>query len=126
MHVHFTYLHVPKTPQLDQVIERHIQKLEKLLAHFSPDLVHLRGALESNGTHSNTVCSLNLALPTGQIHARQEGKNLMTDLQACFSHLNQQLKKHKEGLRREEDWKRQRGPSRTRVEAKKPVASRKK
>ena len=108
MQVHFSYHNVPRTPQMDKVIETHLQKLETLLARFSPDLVHLHGVIEANGAHQNRVCSLNLSLPTGQLHARQEGSNSMTDLQACFNHLIDQLKKHKETLRREGVWHKER------------------
>jgi ribosomal subunit interface protein len=108
MQVHFSYQNVPRTPQMDKVIQTQIQKLDKLLERFQPDLVHLHGMLESNGAHKNRVCSLNLALPTGQIHARQEGGDLLTDLQACFDHLVDQLKKHKQVLRREAEWRKPR------------------
>lgn len=108
MHVHFTYQNVPRTPQLEKVIQRHVRKLEKLLVRFAPDLVRLHGSLESNAAHQNTVCSLHLSLPTAQLHARQEGGNLLADLQACFNHLDEQVKKHKRALRREEEWKRRR------------------
>ena len=108
MHIHFTYQHVPRTPRLEKVIERHVQKLGKLLVRFAPDLVHLHGGLESNGKHQNTVCSINLSLPTVQLHAREEGGNLLTDLQACFNHIGEQVKRHKRALRREEAWKRRR------------------
>jgi ribosomal subunit interface protein len=108
MHVHLTYLHAPRTPQLDKVIQSRLSKLEKLLEHFSSDLVQLHGALESNTARKNSTCSLNLSLPTAQIHAREEGINLLTNVQACFDHLEEQLKKHKRGLRREEVWKRRR------------------
>jgi ribosome-associated translation inhibitor RaiA len=93
---------------MEKLIERHVQKLGKLLVRFAPDLVHLHGGLESNGAHHNTVCSLNLSLPTVQLHAREEGGNLLTDLQACFNHIAEQVKKHKRALRREEAWKRRR------------------
>ena len=106
MQIHFSYHNVPRTPQTDRVIQKNLQKLDKLLSHFAPDLVHLHGTLESNGTHKNTTCSLNLALPTGQLHARQEAGNLLKDLQTCFNQLVAQLKKHKDGLRREDDWRR--------------------
>ena len=112
MQVHFSYHNVPRTTQMDQVIQKNLQKLEKLLSHFAPDLVHLHGTLESNGAHKNTVVSLNLSLPTGQLHSRQQKGNLLKDLQACFSQLVDQLKKHKETLRHEDAWRRER-PKRT-------------
>ena len=112
MQIHFSYHNVPRTTPLDKVIQSRIQKLEKLLVRFAPDLVHLHGMLESNGKHKYSVCSLNLALPTGQIHSREEGSNVLTDLQSCFDHLEGQLKKHKQALRREESWRRE-GAKRT-------------
>jgi ribosome-associated translation inhibitor RaiA len=108
MQVHFSYHNVPRTTPLDKVIQAQIRKLDKLLIKFSPDLVHLHGLLEANSKRKNTVCSLNLALPTGQLHTRQEGENLLADLQAAFDHLIDQVKKHKRGLRREEEWHRKR------------------
>lgn len=112
MLVHFTYHHVVRNPQLDKTIQSHVRKLEKLLSRFSPDLIHLHGALESNAAHQNLVCSLHLSLPTAQLHARQEGGNVLTDLQACFDHLLEQVKKHKRALRREEAWRRRRPKAR--------------
>lgn len=112
MQVHFSYHNVSRTAPLDEAIQKNIQKLEKFLVHFSPDLVHLHGTLESNAAHKNTVVSLNLSLPTGQLHSREQTGNLTKDLQSCFNQLVDQLKKHKEGLRREESWRRER-PKRT-------------
>jgi ribosomal subunit interface protein len=107
MQVHFSYHNVPKTKQLDQVIQKNMKKLEKLLSHYSPDLVHLHGTLESNGARKNITVSLNLALPTGQLHSRESEGNLAKDIQACFNQLIDQLKKHKEALRREDTWRRE-------------------
>jgi ribosomal subunit interface protein len=104
MQVHFSYHNVPRTPQLDDVVQKNLKKLEKLLTHFSPDLVHLHGTLEANAAHKNSACSLNLSLPTGQIHARERNGVLLKDLQACFNELVAQLKKHKATLRREDEW----------------------
>ena len=112
MQVHFSYHNVPRTAPLDNAIQKNVHKLEKFLSHFAPDLVHLHGTLESNAAHKNTVVSLNLSLPTGQLHSRQQAGNLMKDLQSCFSQLVDQLKKHKEALRREDSWRREH-PKRT-------------
>ena len=112
MQIHFSYHNVPRTTQLDNLIQKNLKKLDKLLLHYSPDLVHLHGTLESNGAHKNTAVSLNLALPTGQLHSRQKEGNLLKDVQACFSQLVDQLKKHKEALRHEDAWRREH-PKRT-------------
>ena len=108
MHVHFSYQHVAHDPRLNKAIESHVRKLDKFLARYSPDLIHLHGALEFTAAHKGPVCSLNLWLPTAQIHATQESGSALTALQACFNQLLEQVKKHKPLLRREGVWKRRR------------------
>ena len=108
MHVHFSYHHVSRNPQLDHAVDSHVEKLKKLLIRFSPDLVHLRGILEFNSPHHEAVCSLNLWLPTARIHARESGASLLAVVQACFNELLEQVKRHKRVLRREGVWKRRR------------------
>jgi ribosome-associated translation inhibitor RaiA len=108
MQVHFTYHNIARNPQLDKAVQTHIAKLEKLLVKFAPDLVHLHGVLESNPKRQNTACTLNLSLPAAQLHTRQQGENILTDLQGCFDHLVEQVKKHKQALRREAAWHRRR------------------
>ena len=108
MQVHFSYHNVARTPQLDKMIQRNIQKLDKHLSHFAPDLVHLHGTLESNGAHKNTLVSLHLSLPTAQLHSREKDGNLLKDVQECFTQIVDQLKKHKHALRGEADWRKDR------------------
>lgn len=109
MHVEFSYHHVVRNPQLDKAVDTGVQKLETLLARFSPDLIHLHGLLEYNTSHPpRPVCSLNLWLPTAQLHSRQENGTVLDALQACFNQLVGQVKKHKQVLRREGVWKRRR------------------
>ncbi|MBI4463929.1 MAG: hypothetical protein HY647_04420 [Acidobacteria bacterium] len=108
MRVHFGYQHVSQNPQMDKAIRQHVTKLERLLKRFSPDLIHLHGLIEYNAAHQGPACSLNLWLPTAQLHARHEGGTPLTAIQACFSHLTEQVKKHKQMLRREDVWKRRR------------------
>jgi len=108
MHVHFSYQHVVSNPQIEKATQMHVGKLRKLLARFSPDLIHLHGLLEFSAAHQGTVCSLNLWLPTAQLHVRKEGGTALTVLQICFMQLVEQVKKHKQVLRREDVWKRRR------------------
>ncbi len=108
MHVHFSYHHVSRNPQLDHAVDSHVQKLGKFLVRFSPDLVHLRGILEFNSPHHEAACSLNMWLPTARIHARESGASVLTVMQASFSELLEQVKRHKRVLRREGVWKRRR------------------
>ena len=108
MHVHFGYQHVSRNPQIDKTVHVHVGKLRKLLTRFSPDLIHLHGVLEFSAAHQGPVCSLNLWLPTAQLHVRKEGNTALTTLQSCFTQLLEQVKKHKQVLRREDVWKRRR------------------
>ena len=108
MHVHFSYHHVSRNTQLDHAVSSHVEKLEKLLIRFSPDLVHLRGILEFNSPRHEAVCSLNLWLPTARIHARESGGSVLVVLQASFNEVLEQVKRHKRVLRREGVWKRRR------------------
>ncbi|MBI1955450.1 MAG: hypothetical protein HYS38_03555 [Acidobacteria bacterium] len=108
MQVHWSYHHVTRNPQIEKAIHSCTRKLEKLLASFSPDLIHLHGVLEYNAAHQGQVCSLNLWLPTGQLHSREEGGTPLAVLKSCFDQLVEQAKKHKQVLRRESVWKRRR------------------
>ncbi|MBI4460742.1 MAG: hypothetical protein HY648_11885, partial [Acidobacteria bacterium] len=108
MQVHWSFHHVPRNPRIDKAIQSSTRKMEKLLERFSPDLVHLHGLLEYNAAHQGPVCSLNLWLPTGQLHSREESGTELAALKACFDQLIEQVKKHKQVLRRESVWKRRR------------------
>lgn len=108
MQVHFSYHHGSPNPQLEKIIDTHVRKLDQLLVRFSPDLVHLHGVIEFGTTKQGTICSLNLWLPTARLHAKERGKELSAALRASFDHVEEQVKKHKEVLRREGEWKRKR------------------
>lgn len=106
MQVHFAYHHVVRTKQIDSTIAIHIEKLELLLKHFSPDLIHLHGVLEYNEARNLPTCALNLSLPSGVLHARESSDSVLSTLQECYKELIRQVKKHKESLRREATWHR--------------------
>jgi len=108
MQVHFSYQHGSSTPQLEKIIQDNVAKLDQLLVRFSPDLVHLHGLIEFGTNAQVSTCSVNLWLPTAQLHATEQGRDLGVALRACFDHLKEQVKKHKEVLRREGEWKRKR------------------
>jgi len=108
MHVQFSFHHVSRNPQLDKAITSHVKKLEHLLTRFSPDLIRLHGIVELSAVKQGPICTLNLWLPTARLHAREAGGTSLTDLQKCFDQLIEQVKKHKQFLRREGVWKRRR------------------
>ena len=112
MNVHFTYK-LSKTPDLERVIDQQIQKLEKRLQVFRPDLVSLHGSVDE-GAKTGVVVSLNLRLPSGQIAARESADRAQAAIKACFEDLLEQLVKHKDHLRAEQKWPRTRRVGRTR------------
>ncbi len=108
MIVQFT-CQVPKTAELDALIQRSRQKLEQVLKFFAPELMQLHGRLARNSSREGVHCSLNLRLPTGQFASDAIAATAQSALREARADLLEQLKKHKEKLRLES---RPRRPSR--------------
>lgn len=85
-----------------------IQKLNRLLKRYSPDLVQLHGSLEKAPRKTEFSFSLHLTLPTGVLHATGVGGNVRMSLKAAFAEINAQVKKHQQKLRKDYIWKRKR------------------
>lgn len=98
MNVHISYK-TAKAPKFEKEFKHHIQKLQRRLQVFRPELVHLHGIVEQNSTREGTVVSLNLRLPSGQMAAQKSGPTAMAALKSCFTDLLSQLNKHKDQLR---------------------------
>lgn len=99
MHVHFSYKNTEKTEVLIKLINRRVAKVDKLLATFAHDLVHLHGSLERPSPREGFVTSLNLRLPIGQIYATEKGRAAQVSLRAAFDELERQVNKQKGLLR---------------------------
>lgn len=110
MNVQISYK-ISKTADLEKLINQQAEKLGRHLQVFRPDLVHLKGSVEEN-THEGMVVSLNLRLPSGQMAARESAPTIAVAVKAAFDDVIEQLKKHKELLRRHHQWPRGRGPER--------------
>lgn len=106
MNLHFSY-RAGKPSDLEKEIPQYVHKLERYLQAFRPDLVHLHGAVV-NGPPDSVGVSLNLRLPTGQLNAQESAATAAGAAKIAFDDLLQQLKKHKELLRSEHKWRRQR------------------
>ncbi len=109
MNVHISYK-ISKTPDLEKLINRQIERLNRYLQVFRPELVHLRGLVEENSVREGVVVSLNLRLPSGQMAAREPSVTATAAIKAAFDGLAEQLKKHKEQLRNQRTWPRRRVP----------------
>jgi ribosome-associated translation inhibitor RaiA len=88
--------------------QRHVLKLQKLLKRFAPDLVRLHADIEKRPRKENYIFSLNLAFPTGTLHATGEGAEVRTSVKTAFAEIEAQIKKHMALLRKDYEWKRKR------------------
>ena len=105
MNVHISYrLH--KTPAAEKDIQHQIEKLQKRLQVFRPELVHLKGMVEEVSAREGTSVSLNLRLPSGQMAAQTKAPTAAAAVKSAFEDLLQQVNKHKELLRSTHKWAR--------------------
>jgi len=107
MNVHVIYrLH--KNPTVEKDVQHQIEKLQKRLQVFRPDLVHLRAVVEEVSAREGTSVSLNLRLPSGQIAVQTKAPTPSTAVKNAFEDLLQQVSKHKDLLRSSHKWQRDR------------------
>jgi RNA polymerase sigma factor (sigma-70 family) len=97
MKVHVSYK-AGKTPDVERELQHQIQKLERRLRVFKPDLVNLHAIVDQESSRK-AGASLNLRLPSGQIAAQRSGENPLAAVKAAFADLLSQVTKHKELLR---------------------------
>lgn len=105
MNVHVSY-RLPKAPSVEKDVQHQIEKLEKRLQVFRPELVHLRGVVEDLSAREGTSVSLNLRLPSGQMAVQTKATTAQAAVKTAFEDLLQQLKKHKDLLRASHKWQR--------------------
>jgi RNA polymerase sigma factor (sigma-70 family) len=108
MNVHVSYK-VHKTPDIEKEISHQIEKIQKRLQVFRPELVHLKAVIEQNSLREGTLVSLNLRLPSGQLAAQAKAPSPTAAIKAVFDELMQQIGRHKELLRSSHKWRRWRG-----------------
>ncbi len=107
MNVHFSY-RLPKFPAVEKDVQRQIEKLQKRLQVFRPELVHLKGVVEQASPRAGITVSLNLRLPSGQMAAHAKAPTPTSAVKGAFEELLQQLGKHKDILRASHKWHRSR------------------
>jgi len=105
MNVHISYrLH--KTPAVEKDLQHQIEKLQKRLQVFRPELIHLKGMVEEISAREGTCVSLNLRLPSGQMAVQAKAATAAAAVKSAFEDLLQQVNKHKEILRSSHKWTR--------------------
>ena len=97
MNAHVSYK-AGKTPDVEREFHHQLQKLQRRLHVFKPDLVHLRAVVEQE-TSRKASTSLNLRLPSGQMAAQRSGENALAAVKSAFADLFSQVTKHKDLLR---------------------------
>jgi DNA-directed RNA polymerase specialized sigma24 family protein/ribosome-associated translation inhibitor RaiA len=110
MNVHISY-RIHKTPAVEKDIHHQIEKLQKRLQVFRPELVHLKGMVEEISAREGTSVSLNLRLPSGQMAVETKAPTAAAAVKSAFDDLIQQLNKHKELLRSSHKWQRRQNDS---------------
>jgi RNA polymerase sigma factor (sigma-70 family) len=108
MNVHVSYK-VHKTPDIEKEISHQIEKIQKRLHVFRPELVHLKAVIDQNSPREGTLASLNLRLPSGQLAVEEKAPTPTAAIKAAFDELIQQIGRHKELLRSSHKWRRWRG-----------------
>ncbi len=108
MNVHVSYK-VHKTPDVEKEISHQIEKIQKRLHVFRPELVHLKAVVDQNSAREGTLVSVNLRLPSGQLTAEAKAPSPTAAIKAAFDELIQQIGRHKELLRSSHKWRRWRG-----------------
>lgn len=97
MHVHVSYK-AGKTPDVEREFQTQIQKLQRRLQVFKPDLVHLHAIVDQESSRG-VITSLNLRLPSGQMTSQKKGENAMAAVKSAFADMLTQVTRHKEVLR---------------------------
>jgi DNA-directed RNA polymerase specialized sigma24 family protein/ribosome-associated translation inhibitor RaiA len=116
MNVHFSY-RIHKSPAVEKDIQHNLEKLQKRLQFFRPELVHLKAMVEEATPRKGMGVSMNLRLPSGQMAVQASASTAEAAIKAAFEDLLLQVKKHKELLRASHKWQRGKrgGPTRSRV-----------
>jgi DNA-directed RNA polymerase specialized sigma24 family protein/ribosome-associated translation inhibitor RaiA len=109
MNVHISY-RAHKSPAVEEEINHQIEKLQKRLQAFRPELVHLKGSFDRHSAHEGFTFCLNLRLPSGQMAAREAAASDLAVVKTAFAELLQQFSKHKDLLRSSHKWRGRRLP----------------
>jgi ribosome-associated translation inhibitor RaiA len=116
MKISYSHIEPVVRKSLEGEFAHHIEKLNRLLKRYPPDLVQLHSSTEKTPRKQEFSFSLNLTLPTGTLHATGIGAVVRSSAKAAFAEIETQVKKHQQKLRKDYVWKRKRGRSLPRPE----------
>lgn len=108
MKISIVFKEVERHAPAEKSLQRCVEKLNKLLKTYDPDLVQLHCVFSMIPRTKEFGLALNLTLPTGTLHATDESKHLPAVCKSTFAELEIQVKKHLARLRKHYEWKRKR------------------
>jgi ribosomal subunit interface protein len=108
MKIIYSHIEAEFRQAVENESQRHIEKLNRLLKRYAPDLVVLHCSLEKTPRKTEYNLAVNLILPTGTLHASGAGADVRGSVKVAFAEVESQVKKHQEKLRKDYMWKRKR------------------
>jgi ribosomal subunit interface protein len=108
MKITYSQIEAEARESIEKECARHIEKLNRLLKRYDPDLVQLHCTLEKTPRRIEFAFSVNLTLPTGSLQATGCGSDARAGAKVAFAEIESQVKKHQEKLRKDYIWKRKR------------------
>jgi len=108
MKIAYSQIDAGARESIEKECAHHIEKLDRLLERYDPDLVQLHCTLEKTPRRIEFAFSLNLTLPTGSLQATGRGADARAGAKVAFAEIESQVKKHQGKLRRDYIWKRKR------------------
>jgi RNA polymerase sigma factor (sigma-70 family) len=116
MNVHVSYK-LSKTPDVEREINQQIQKLDRRLQVFRPELVHLHAIIEEKPVRTGIEVRLDLRLPSGDIATAETAASSEAAIKGAFEDLLERFGKHTDRLRARHKW-----PNRRRAGQTRPIA----
>src|SRR5258708_24651124 len=104
MNVSISYKHVDAQQPVALEVTRRLDKLNRLLKSYQPDMIQLKGGFSKNQRTEEQSCALTLSLPNGTLHATGNGKNGLAGCKKAFREIETQGKNHQSPLRPEPKW----------------------
>ena len=99
MRVSYTFGDVHRTPALQDYIQKKVEKVERLIANTSEDMVHLQIKMEKVSRKEDYRVHLNIHFPGRTLHAEETGDNALTSATEAFEELIRQINTYKRKLR---------------------------
>jgi ribosomal subunit interface protein len=109
MKITYSHMGTHYRKEVERDLAHCVEKLEKLLKKYDPDLVHLHTSIETIERTAQFSFALSLALPNGTLHSVSTASDLRSSAKGAFAELEKQVKKHQQLLRKDYEWKRKRG-----------------